>query len=101
MAANKSNKETIKSTSAKGSGKPKYKNVDETQRKKANQGKTIFKESPRTAIKKNAPIVKEITREATKSRTAKPSTPKVPVKPRGGMRGGGGVGSGGFNKANR
>ena len=77
---------------AKGSGKPKYKNVDETQRKKVYQGKTIFKESPRTAIKKNAPIVKEIAREATKSRTEKPKTPKVPVKPRGGR--GGGMGGG-------
>ena len=81
----------------KGSGKPKYKNVNETQRKKANEGKTIFRESPRAAIKKNAPIVKEIKREATKSRTEKPSTKKVPVKPRGGagMRGGlGSFGSG-------
>jgi hypothetical protein len=52
-----------KPASTKGSGKPKYKNVDEKQRKKANEGKTVFKESPRAAIKKNAPIVKEIKRE--------------------------------------
>ena len=84
-----------KPASAKGSGKPKYKNVDETQRKKANEGKTVFKESPRAAIKKNAPIVKDIKQEATRSRTAKPKTPKVPVKPRGGMRGGS-LGGGGL-----
>jgi hypothetical protein len=96
-SAKKSSKETVKAATAKGSGKPKYKNVDEAQRKNVNQGKTIFKESPRTATKKNAPIVKEIKREATKSRTEKPSTKKVPVKPRGGagMRGGlGSFGSG-------
>lgn len=94
----KSNKATIKAATAKGSGKPKYKNVDEAQRKNVNQGKTIFKESTRTATKKNASIVKEIKREATKSRTEKPSTPKVPVKVRGGsgMRGGlGSFGTGG------
>ena len=97
----KSSKATVKSASAKGSGKPKYKNVDEAQRKNVNQGKTIFKESPRTATKKNAPIVKEIKREATKSRTAKPSTKKVPVKKSGGgggMRGPlGSFGGGGGN----
>jgi hypothetical protein len=88
-----------KPASTKGSGKPKYKNVDETQRKKANEGKTVFKESTRAAIKKNAPIVKEIKREATKSRTEKPKTAKVPVKPRGGMRGGG-MGGGGLMNRN-
>ena len=94
------------------SSKPKYKNVDEAQRANVNKGKTIFKESPRAAIKANAPIVKAIAHEATKSRTPSPSTPKVPVKARttSGISGKGGamvgglyrpMGSGGINQFNK
>ena len=50
---------------------------------------------------KQAAYQKEISKELNPVRKAKPSTSKVLTKLRGGMRGGGGVGSGGFNKANR
>ena len=91
-SAKKSSKETVKSASAKGSGKPKYKNVDEAYRKA--QLKETKSAKERAKIKE---AVKSVKKEATKSVTAKPSTKKVPVKPRGGagMRGGlGSFGSG-------
>ena len=98
----KSDKKTIKAAASKGSGKPKYKGVDESQRKATNKGQTIFGGSSRSNTKTNAPIVKSIKQESTKSRTPKPKTPKVPVKPRGGMRGGGMLGGGGgMSRANR
>ncbi len=89
--ATKSSPETIKAADKKGSGKPKYKGVDEAQRKATNKGKTIFGGSSRSNTKTNAPIVNSIKKESTKSVTAKPTTPRVPVKPSrggGGMRGG-------------
>jgi len=103
----------------KGSGKPKYQNVVKearlnTKKKPADSiikvkekilGKKVTQQQKRAIRNKVDNIPKVIDREAKEKkgqRTEKPSTPKVPVKPRGGgMRGGGGVGSGGFNKANR
>jgi hypothetical protein len=102
----KSSKETLKAAAAKGSGKPKYKGVDETQRKKIIEGKTVFGKLPRKTLKEQAKDVRSAVKEEkirVKTNTAKPTTPKVPVKPRGGMRPGGmGLGGGGgLNKANR
>jgi hypothetical protein len=81
-------KKTVKSASAKGSGKPKYKNVDEAYRKA--QLKETKSAKERAKIKE---AVKSVKTEATKSRAAKPSTKKVPVKPRGGAGMRGGLGS--------
>ena len=68
----------------KNSGKPKYKNVDEAYRQ--SQLKEAKSKAERAKIKQ---AVKSVKKEATKSSTEKPSTKKVPVKPRGGsgMRG--------------
>lgn len=58
----------------------KYKNVSSSAAKDA---KTVVKAmgaSPRAATKEVGAIKKSIARESTKSVTAKPVTPKVPVK---------------------
>jgi len=88
----KAKKSSVKA-SDKGSGKPKYKNVDEAYRQA--QLKEAKSKVERAKIKE---AVKSVKKEATKPVTAKPTTPKVPIKPRGGagMRGGlGSFGSGG------
>ena len=82
----KQKKSSVK-VSDKGSGKPKYKNVDEAYRQA--QLKETKSKTGRAKIKE---AVKAVKAESTKSRTAKPSTPKVPVKPRGGRGGAGGGG---------
>ena len=93
----------------KGSGKPKYQNVIKEARvntKRAEKmeslaGKKLSKSEAQARTRKATNTAKEIDREekARKGvRTEKPSTKKVPVKPRGGagMRGGlGSFGSGG------
>ena len=66
----------------------KYKNVDEAYRKA--QLKEAKSKKERAKIKE---AVKSVKTEATKSRAAKPSTKKVPVKPRGGAGMRGGIGS--------
>jgi hypothetical protein len=99
--ATKSSKETRKAAAAKGSGKPKYKGVDETQRKKIIEGKTVFGKLPRKTLKEQAKDVRSAVKEEkirVKTNTAKPATPKVPVKPRGGR---GGMGGGVFGIKNR
>ena len=124
MAKNKGDKGKAETYAApkKGSGKPKYQNVIKSER-------VNTKEPRKEPIRNVSKVLKslgtkttkqEVTRKAGKSpniakqidreekvrkgvRTEKPSTPKVPVKPRGGMRPGGmGLGGGGgLNKANR
>jgi len=102
----------------KGSGKPKYKNtikearlntkesspLSKTNLKRA-AGKKVTKSEARASRRKEDNIPKAIAKEEkirTRVNTEKPKTPKVPVKPRGGMRGGGSLGGGGgLNKANR
>ena len=91
----------------KGSGKPKYQNVIkearlDTKKPTATRvaGKALTKAEAKAKMKKAPNLPKQIDREAKEKkgqRTAKPSTPKVPVKVRGGsgMRGGmGSFGSG-------
>lgn len=101
----KSSKETIKAAAAKGSGKPKYKGVDTKQNKKIMKGETIFGKLSGKTLKAVQAGTRELVKDEKvfkKTNTAKPKTPKVPVKPRGGMRGGGMLGGGGgLNKANR
>jgi len=93
----------------KGSGKPKYQNVIKEARvntKRAEKieslaGKKLSKSESQARARKATNTAKEIDREEKVRkgvRTEKPSTKKVPVKPRGGagMRGGlGSFGSGG------
>jgi hypothetical protein len=93
----------------KGSGKPKYQNVIKEARvntKRAEKmeslaGKKLSKSESQARARKAINTAKEIDREEKVRkgvRTEKPSTKKVPVKPRGGagMRGGlGSFGSGG------
>ncbi len=100
----KSDKKTVKAAAAKGSGKPKYKGVNTKQNEKIMKGETRLGK-PTGKLKK---VFQESTREMVKdekifkkTNTAKPKTPKVPVKPRGGLRGGGSLGGGGMNRTNR
>ena len=92
----------------KGSGKPKYQNVIKEARvntKRAEKmeslaGKKLSKSESQARARKATNTAKEIDREEKVRkgvRTEKPSTKKVPVKPRGGagMRGGFGMGGGG------
>ena len=92
----------------KGSGKPKYQNVIKEARVDTKKptvtrvaGKALTKAEAKAKMKKEPNLPKQIDREAKEKkgqRTAKPSTKKVPIKPRGGagMRGGlGSLGSGG------
>jgi hypothetical protein len=96
----------------KGSGKPKYQNVIkearlDTKKPTATRvaGKALTKAEAKAKMKKETNIPKQIDREAKEKkgqRTTKPTTPKVPVKPRGGLRGGGSLGGGGgMNRTNR
>jgi len=91
----------------KGSGKPKYQNVIkearlDTKKPTATRvaGKALTKAEAKAKMKKAPNLPKQIDREEKVRkgvRTEKPSTKKVPVKPRGGsgMRGGlGSFGSG-------
>jgi hypothetical protein len=100
----KSDPKTIKAAAAKGSGKIKYKNTIKEARvntvlaEKMDRlmGKKLTKSESqaRTRSAKNLP--KQIAKEEkirTGVNTAKPTTPKIPVKPRGGR---GGMGGGGF-----
>ena len=107
-SAKKSSKETVKAASAKGSGKPKYQNVDKARRENTKErnvktvektknilGKNVTKQEKRSIGNKTPNIPKMVDREAKEKkgqRTEKPSTKKVPVKVRGGMRGGMGGG---------
>lgn len=97
----------------KGSGKPKYQNVVKEARvdtKKVTTtriaGKNLTKEEAKAKARKSPNLAKQIDREEKIRkgvRTAKPSTPKVPVKVRGGagLRGGlGGFGGGGSGRSN-
>ena len=95
----------------KGRGKPKYQNTvkdarvntksDAKERAKAAAkitGKKLTKKDISRKADKAENIARKIdieNKERKGVRTAKPSTPKVPVKPRGGMRGGG-LGAGPF-----
>jgi hypothetical protein len=83
----------------KGSGKPKYQNVIKEARLDTKKptvtrvaGKALTKAEAKAKMKKEPNFPKQIDREAKEKkgqRTEKPSTKKVPVKPRGGggMRG--------------
>ena len=98
----------------KGTGKPKYQNVIKearTDTKKdtkpvAIAGKKLTKSEAQARNRKAENIAKQIDREEKIRkgvRTAKPSTPKVPVKIRGGvgLRGGlGNFGGGGSGRSN-
>ena len=121
MAKNKGDKGKAETYAApkKGSGKPKYQNVIkevrlDTKKKPADSivkvkekilGKKVTQQQKRAIRSKVENIPKVIDREAKEKkgqRTEKPSTPKVPVKSRGGMRGGGSLGGGGgLSRANR
>ena len=105
MATNKGAKgkpETYKEPK-KGSGKPKYQNVIKEARVNTKKvttariaGKTLTKAEAKAKANKSPNLAKEIDREAKEKkgqRTAKPSTPKVPVKARGGSGMRGGIGS--------
>ena len=102
----------------KGSGKPKYKNTIKEARLNTKEGsplsksnlkrvagKKVTKSEAQASRRKEDNTPKAIAKEEkirTRVNTEKPSTPKVPVKSRGGMRGGGSLGGGGgLNKANR
>ena len=107
--------------SKKGSGKPKYQNVIKSERVNTKEprkepirnvskvlkslGTKTSKQEVTRKAGKSPNIAKQIDRETKEKkgqRTAKPTTPKVPVKPRGGMRGGGMLGGGGgMSRANR
>ena len=97
----------------KGSGKPKYQNVvkearTDTKKPTATRvaGKALTKAEAKAKMKKAPNLPKQIDREEKIRkgvRTAKPSTPKVPVKVRGGagLRGGlGNFGGGGSGRSN-
>jgi hypothetical protein len=99
----------------KGTGKPKYQNVIKEARvntKRAEKmeslaGKKLSKSEAQARARKATNTAKEIDREEKVRkgvRTEKPSTKKVPVKPRvggGGLRGGlGGFSSGGSGRSN-
>ena len=115
MATNKGAKgkpETYKETK-KGSGKPKYQNVIKEARVNTKKptvtrlaGQALTKAKAKAKMKKQPNIPKQIDREEKIRkgvRTAKPSTPKVPVKVRGGggLRGGlGGFSGGGSGRSN-
>jgi hypothetical protein len=86
----------------KGSGKPKYQNVVKearTDTKKGTKlvalsGKKLTKSEAQARNRKAENVAKQIDREEKVRkgvRTVKPKTPKVPVKPRGGMGRGGGA----------
>ena len=105
MATNKGAKgkpETYKETK-KGSGKPKYQNVIKEARVNTKKptvtrlaGQALTKAEAKAKMKKQPNIPKQIDREAKEKkgqRTAKPSTPKVPIKARGGSGMRGGIGS--------
>ena len=87
----------------KGSGKPKYQNVIkearlDTKKPTATRvaGKALTKAEAKAKMKKAPNLPKQIDREAKEKkgqRTAKPSTPKVHVKVRGGSGVRGGMGS--------
>ena len=98
----------------KGSGKPKYQNVVKSERtdtkasSKAGQKKIkpmmtgiqATKQELNRRAQKKPNVAKQIDREYKEQkgvRTAKPKTPKVPVKPRGRSVGRGGMGGGGLN----
>ena len=102
----------------KGSGKPKYKNTIKEARLNTKKGsplsesnlkrvagKKVTKSEAQASKRKENNTPKAIAKEEkirTGVNTAKPKTPKVPVKPRGGMRGGGMLGGGGgMSRANR
>jgi hypothetical protein len=102
----------------KGSGKPKYKNTIKEARLNTKEGsplsksnlkraagKKVTKSEAQATRRKEDNTPKAIAKEEkirTGVNTAKPTTPKVPVKPRGGMRGGGMLGGGGgMNRTNR
>jgi hypothetical protein len=93
----------------KGSGKPKYQNVIkearlDTKKPTATRiaGKALTKAEAKAKMKKAPNLPKQIDREEKVRkgvRTEKPSTKKVPVKPRGGgMRGGGAFNINDLNK---
>jgi len=101
--------------SKKGSGKPKYQNAIKEVRlntkkkpvasivnvKEKILGKKVTKQEKRAIGNKVDNIAKVIDREAKEKkgqRTEKPSTKKVPVKPRGGMGGGGAFNINDLNK---
>ena len=96
----------------KGSGKPKYQNVVKearTDTKKATKlvalsGKKLTKSEAQARNRKAENVAKQIDREEKVRkgvRTEKPKTAKVPVKPRGGMRGGAMSGGGLINPKTR
>ena len=58
----------------------KYKNVSSSAAKDAKTVVVAMGASPRSAAKEVGSIKKSIAKESTKSVTAKPVTPKVPVK---------------------
>lgn len=106
----KSSKATTKAASAKGSGKLKYKNTIKEARINTKQaekldrlaGKKLTKSESQARTRNSKNLPKQIAKEEkirTGVNTAKPTTPKVPVKPKGGrgLRGGtlGGFGGGG------
>lgn len=97
----------------KGTGKPKYQNVVKEARVDTKKpiatrvaGKALTKAEAKAKMRKEPNIPKQIDREEKIRkgvRTEKPSTKKVPVKPRGGagLRGGlGGFGGGGSGRSN-
>ena len=102
----------------KGSGKPKYQNVVKEGRTNTKKrtvdittdvktrlvGKKVTAQEKRAIGNKAENVAKEIDRENKVRkgvRTEKPKTPKVPVKPRGGMRGGAMGGGGLINPKTR
>lgn len=102
--ATKSELAALKAAIKKGSGKIKYKNTIKSARlntvlaekmdRLAGKKLTKSESQARTRSAKNLP--KQIAKEEkirTRVNTAKPTTPKVPVKPRGGR---GGMGGGGL-----
>ena len=97
----KSNKETLKSASTKKTVKASAKDrgfaKDKASRKEMKQQDTFYSKVAKKDLKSGEIGISK----SVLSNSQSPSKPKVPVKPRGGMRGGGSVSSGGFNKANR
>lgn len=104
----------VKKTVAKGSGKLKYKNTIKEARVNTKQaekmdrlaGKKLTKSEAQARTRNSKNLPKQIAKEEKIRKgvnTEKPKTPKVPVKPRGGMRPGGmGLGGGGgMNRTNR
>lgn len=105
MATNKGNKGKAEKYAQpkKGTGKEKYQNAikearvntKQAEKKERLAGKKLSKSEAQARTRKAPNLAKQIDREYKEQkgvRTAKPSTPKVPVKPRGGMGMRGGVG---------